>query len=1441
MSMTTQHPTAMGHSTVQVEEAQAVAIEKALAAMNKQTNGSSTRVSNMKNNAAPGEVARLTQALQAELGSQARMHEHLANRIKIEVVQVLDAFMTKDAWCVARDIESKIHKLASAMQAQHDQIPKLSARTVAKSTKASQQAKQKLEQASQTLVQLQQSWQKDIAALVADFETADVARVELIRESLLRFEHYRTEFHKASINGATPVKDLAKTSSARARIIDVLRGDIEGTQPPQQQNQQQSHQHNPRSVSHTTSMESSVAGSSSQHRSDHTSSHHDAASSMAATEGEERGKGLFKLNLFRSKTKRQHPHQQTGSDSHSASTSMHSRSRSSLAPSHGANASGAPPSIATAHARDHRADSDAFSPASSFDAGAQSNPALQFRGRTSTFASMQSAATRDSSSTNAAVAAGSVREQQQQQQQPPVLLQTSTIHSQSAGGADFAEWVFAEGSQEAIAPPPVDASVGSIVHIASTCLPPISEATDNAEPVGEAKSKTETETETETKAPNPESGSSTSVTGPAKEDTSHLFADFDQVKFDDSGFAMHAAAGTEPSAVDLDSAFSIPSRNTQTPSESVAPQSGSTAAAANAFDVSAPKPDPVFDFESAFPSKSPLPAAKSVHQRSASLANNNNSSSSCSPAAADTTAIQDERPAKEKSTENTNGETESSGDDDDDDELNDQSFRVKFSIRERAIKDNPDESKAALSRVTTLLRAAPSVSRGRRRDVRTMYVPNSLPISSASTEAAGSSGTAADPLWTPRTPLTPRSSAIASAAFDDAFNRPRTPLTPMPQGASDEIRHHPLAHEVSTVDEKAKKDVKTGESGDAGVSGDVDDDKVLLAHVAQLRSSDAEENDAIPVATATTLDVPAAVEESTVIDTMETPIDGVTTAPVAENAADDNDKNDKKDVLAEVQAAEERQDDASAQAESSTVAQDPVESKDDTNTEVPNDHADRPAPSSETLPALHKTDSALRRRAPPPPPSVRSRSLRHQTLAASGEAAASAQAAASSETATAVQPRDGLDDAQVVPEVETAAENTADGESHQISRSAAPAPPAPRGRRQQQHGPMATAGPPAITMHVRETLDFTFERHSADNDDDTLDAADPVTINHIVTGEINMHIASAINPLELAPLRISVQRPNQVSGQLQLVANPSVVVADTSLTAALNDGREWFRFVRPNLFAQLSGDKGTDVVVFKYQATGAGNFSIMPMDVIAASTCEPGLCALMIFCEPRPSGVFSGDTILAPAVLLNIDGQITSQVAKPAAMWYRERNALLWRLEDMKVPVPADTEEATKAAVHELSRTLAVKARGEGSPVPVSIALKFEARATRVVSVGVTIARVAAAGTATSGGSALHPPVVPLIDSPASCTVRSGKCVYKSTSITPHAPVSHAEPESQENSGNRGDDEESESDDGDQASSSHESNGDNAERPARSRSGSESSEAWSHDGEANKATERNGD
>ncbi|KAJ2910153.1 Suppressor of Profilin deletion, partial [Coemansia aciculifera] len=172
------------------------------------------------------EVTGLVLALQKEVDALVRMHLHLSERINNEIVRPLQAFIDTGAWSVAQSIEAKVRQMAGDMKQHHEQIPKLSTRTVSKSARASQQAKQKLEDERSALMTLQQEWQKRIAGLVGDFETADVARIEIVRESVLKFEHYKTEFFKAAQNGSSPVVGIATAMRPSTRIIDELSKDM---------------------------------------------------------------------------------------------------------------------------------------------------------------------------------------------------------------------------------------------------------------------------------------------------------------------------------------------------------------------------------------------------------------------------------------------------------------------------------------------------------------------------------------------------------------------------------------------------------------------------------------------------------------------------------------------------------------------------------------------------------------------------------------------------------------------------------------------------------------------------------------------------------------------------------------------------------------------------------------------------------------------------------------------------------------------------------------------------------------------------------------------------------------------------------------------------------------------------------------------------------------
>ncbi|KAJ2840636.1 hypothetical protein FBU31_000254 [Coemansia sp. 'formosensis'] len=139
----------------------------------------------------------------------------------------------------------------------------------------------------------------------------------------------------------------------------------------------------------------------------------------------------------------------------------------------------------------------------------------------------------------------------------------------------------------------------------------------------------------------------------------------------------------------------------------------------------------------------------------------------------------------------------------------------------------------------------------------------------------------------------------------------------------------------------------------------------------------------------------------------------------------------------------------------------------------------------------------------------------------------------------------------------------------------------------------------------------------------------------------------------------------------------------------------------------------------------------------------------MVFCEPNSEGYFAGDTVTEPAILLNMVGTVGSQSSRPTAIWYQERNCLLWRLGDMHVPLP---DTMSEAEILTLSRSLAFKAKGDSQLLPGLIALKFEARSSRVLDAQISIVRVAAAGPLA--------PASTVIAGPASRMVKSGKCTY---------------------------------------------------------------------------------
>ncbi|KAJ2698073.1 Suppressor of Profilin deletion [Coemansia sp. IMI 209128] len=1221
------------------------------------------------------EAVGLVPGLQREVDSLVRMHLHLSERINNEIVRPLQAFISTDAWSVAHSVEAKVRQMANEMKHHHEQIPKLSTRTVSKSARASQQAKQKLDDERSALVALQHEWQKRIAGLVDDFEVADVARIEVIRESALKFEHYKTEFFKAAQNGSGPVVDIAKSLRPSPQIIDVLSRDLQSS-PIESFDPSESSlsQDTPTQPSQPRTMTSdSVAASFQSHRSE-------SQGELDTAKDEAKPKGIFGMLRGKARVVKK----KLSSSEISMSSSQHSRSLSSHV--------AAPSIISTAHTRDTR-DSDGLSPglAVASELGGGGDPRALPRYRGDSFAS---------SSHSARLTA----------EPGPSMQRVEALvaqHTQKPSAGDFAEWVFTEGSQSGSggagkSQDPSHSSADSLVHIPSSILPEAGESTATEakpiavpapiEPVDSGQGGDEPPVAPQPEAPTttaafvvdswPEIGqplaSTPAVTAATTVgDASRIFGNLDEsfrvpdTPFDVTAFEpFNADAGRSASprvaaAGDLDMAFSIPSRPPKTAQAAVftgLSQKDSVFGATDAFLVRSGtniKQSPQLDRIGG--------STGGGHRRSVSV-----DTADRSPSISELKISDSKSGTKEQ-------DSEDESDDDNDSVAADQAFKVKFSIRDRAIRDNPDESKAALSRVTTMLRAAPTAQRRNRRDVRTMYVPSALPVTE---ESFGQSGAAAvDDDDQPLTPLpqrvgAPSGTTQAGSLVNDAFGGPVLSQTPLPQrNDADNIADPALAaaeDDSSGQKEGIPQTPATNEL--VHTDGAVREPAEQIAHAkSESTSGDVKAVDAT--------EAPVQPTESSQLDS---PVAG----PVHEVALSD-------------------------------------------------------------AKTLNKSEGSVRRRAPPPPPSAppgsRARSIKQASQTSmltapsvatpdpdTTVATAESTTSASGSTEPDSKPLDILvakSASCTVPEI--AKPN--DEEAPQVVPSSSVSPPSLSSHRGRRVG--ANSGPLAVTIHVRETLDFDYKYMYKDGP----------SISHLVTGEVTMHIQSAINPLELAPLRICIQRTEAA----QWVANPTVVVLDASLTASKADGREWYRFVRPNLFAQVDAQTGADVAVFKYQVRGSGDERVMPAYVREISSCSEGVCARMVFCEPNSAGHFAGDTITDPAILLNMVGTVASQSSRPTAIWYQERNCLLWRVGDMHVPLPDTMSESEILA---LSRTMAFKARGDDQLLPGVIALKFEARCSRVLDAQISIVRVAAAGPLA--------PVSTVVAGPASRMVKSGKCTY---------------------------------------------------------------------------------
>ncbi|KAJ1740872.1 hypothetical protein LPJ79_003907 [Coemansia sp. RSA 1821] len=1050
----------------QLEDSLVTAIEKSMGSLKfgLPRSTSSTRSTSMPRTNT--NMSELVPILQNEVEAQARLHLHLAERINNEVVRPLEAFFGSKAWTKALEIQRRVSEMAEEMRTYHEQIPKLSARVAAKAQRP-MQLQQRLEDEKQKLFELQQSWQTDIAGMVGDFEAADIARNEVIRESVLKFQHYQNELCKAIQAQLAIAKDAAKQTKPDERVIDVL----------------------------------ARSGSTAEgERGTHLSDAEDKAS-----------KGFLKLGMFRSKTRRVKKKSSAASQSAASEASHPAYSHTSADIS-----STGVPSVHTVLSRDP--ERPLAEPSSAVTAPCT----LDRHG-------------------NSFVSSSSVphSEGMENTARPVELGQQN---SSGQGSSDFAEWVFAGHSQgNPEAKNASGPSADSLVHV-----------THSLSAIEESRlSKTEPDQQPADTPPLQKAITDfgPQATGSDKQQKSNGELRFEDVfkvpeRLDELKPAESAASPIRPS-IDLDSAFAVP------PAAATAQPADSTPRAA--LQVIQPS----------LSSKSPQPMPDNMHRRNASM--------------------------EAKGSPQFDGQKNEASDDEAEME---QTFRVNFSIRDRAIQDNPDETKAALTRVTTMLRSAPSSRRRNRREVRTMYV------------AAGD----------------------ALPGIDDTEEHPK----PKETAIKDEA-------ELAEQAKETAQDTPAAESNNVDVTTEPES-KPQMAIEAD--NADDTTQSALQTAGEPIIQDEPAVEPNTANAAAE---------PAGDKPETASDKDTNDDVK--------------------------PESKPDA--DVPPQNPDSEGSAQQSS----KPEGLARRRAPPPPPPP------GQSVS---RAAKQASQGSSSSNSTDVDVKDGA---------------------------------AARGRR------VVTAGQPlGLSVHVGETLDIDVESRGGQL---------PL-VQFTTTGEVAVHVSRSVKPLELAPLRISVKRDANV----QWVANPAAVVLDTSLTASDGD-REWYRFVRPDLFTQT---KDARVAVFKYRMTGQNDIRMVPLIIREVTRCVDETCSMMLFCEPNADSVFAGATVRSIAVLLNVEGSLQTQASRPAATWFRERNRLLWALNEIPIPRRGEMSEDE---LLQLSSTLVAKMTGTGVR-PGSLALRFEVHGASVANMPITVTRVA-------GGSL---DTVPIVDTPAARVVRSGKCIY---------------------------------------------------------------------------------
>ncbi|KAJ2601671.1 hypothetical protein EV177_006947 [Coemansia sp. RSA 1804] len=1267
------------------------------------------------------------------------MHLHLSKRLSKEVVVPLEGFILGEAWEAANHIQGRLQTMAASMHAHHDEIPKISARTISKSARASQQAKQRLEEKKDSLMTMQNEWQSIVPGLVAQFEAADVARVEAIREALMRFEHYRNEFFKAAQDDISSAKELTQQYQPSVRIAAALDGRFQ-SQPTGVSNVEHNNEATTSNTNGNNDINNNSTRSKNEADKESVSAPSNASSAAQPSLLNEGGgssvqedapqKSFLKLNIFRSKTKRvKKKSSGSGTFSGSSISTDYSHSISSGIVSPGAaNANpGIPGSIRTTNTHD----SSRLSP--------------RIPGEQRSLAPSSSYA----ETSHQAISGGSQPQSPSQRQhsiQPSSPLQKPP-HMQTSTG-DFAEWVFTDNTQETSSSRnDSNYSVGSMVHV-SNSLAAIDEASDSSQQRSQHAIDAPKQANVEGSgqpqvAPKPSSAGSATR---ALDSTKDIL--FDDVFDPADVFKPTGSKGglkKSPQVARL--------------GEGVPPHSMGVSSSNS--------------------------GGGNKHRRSASTGSPELPPTHAKGVAFDTS---------EKS-EAKDNDSSSSGNNSDGDEDADNLFRVKFSIRENAIKDNPDESKAALSRVATLLRSVPPARRGRnRRDIRTMYVPSSLPVVSA-LESQGLQNLSDAKAKTNDQKSTLNWSDDSDGAVADsqeqtlepAMQDSDVPITPMPVrpntgsfGQAETLynRSQPGDPEETPVPTETALDTPVAIGTDSEpVHAVVGADSDLEAAVDKLSISEpGSESGADSKSEAKVIDSALNQQQITKepdhqadaeIDTPENPV------PADENA--DKDNLHPTMVPDAVSVCLEPNDDSIPHVPSATPATAEVQ-----------------AP-----PPIQKSEGSGRRRAPPPPPSVHS--LRPQTSSASLASQASRSLAAKSKTESIQPPpvpanplSDTLQSA-FSPLTESKsgslpAEAQAFEQQEQNQQQGAQETPVSlsakdsgfraegsqqltssksvhRGRRAG-----ASTRPIPITMAVREIIDYELVSIPKPGERTTTRGT------YQITGEVSMHINDTINPLELAPLRVCIKR---AENGMELVANPSVAVLDASFTATMADGRDWYRFVRPNLFAQVQGPEGVDVVVFKYVVKGIDEvMRFLPLTVARVESYTDGLYGLMAFYEANPNSIFAGATLKELALMLSISGKLELQSSRPTANWYQEHNRLLWKLDDLRI---LTAEDAADDGSEALSKTLAIKARGEGPLNANAFALKYVAEGFKSVDTALCIARVSAgsnhqqsnpqAPVAASGGTAALTTVV--IDGPASCTIKSGKVIYKLYPMLPE-PVQEA-------------------------------------------------------------------